>query len=202
MNYFDHIKDLAEKQYYSASEDGNFDTCVGFEFQGQYIVNPWLDQSTRAPLTTEEAFDLYGEENMLAFAKMIDKVNTPSVIGLLCKWGEDDYELDQLDLPEDISNEIAGRVEEHCGCSVRGSAESILEELRQMTIPSPAVRHTANDAFERNLADTLLNAVEDAGLGVMVGSIEEDQSGRRFTAETENGFYEITIAHASEKDHL
>lgn len=43
------------------------ENLVGFEFNGIYIVNPWVDETGRFDLTDEEAVELYGLENVMNF---------------------------------------------------------------------------------------------------------------------------------------
>ena len=40
---------------------------VGFEFNGIYIVNPWVDETGRFDLTDEEAVETYGLDNVVKF---------------------------------------------------------------------------------------------------------------------------------------
>ena len=41
-------------------ETGYCDNCIGFEYRGQYIINPWTDPSGRIEFNTEEAEEYYG----------------------------------------------------------------------------------------------------------------------------------------------
>lgn len=63
-------KALAEKQYFEGLENDFRDT-IGFDFEGQWIVYPWLDPSARFPLDDIEAADLYGEANFENFCRAI-----------------------------------------------------------------------------------------------------------------------------------
>lgn len=67
----DEIRRIAEKQYMDAMESGDMEDCVGFEFEGQFIINPWIDPSGRFDLSTKEATKLYGEKNIIAFCEDI-----------------------------------------------------------------------------------------------------------------------------------
>ena len=59
---------FAEKQ----TESGSYQ--VSFEHQGQDINNPWMDQSGRYPLTTKEAIETYGSENVSQFISRINEL--------------------------------------------------------------------------------------------------------------------------------
>lgn len=119
------------------------ESLVGFEHNGQYIVNPWIDPSARFDLTTKEAISTYGKPNFLYFLEAsiemlfgqeenycTDSASSPSIVATITKWGEDDYSVECLELPADISNVISQLTEDHCGCSVRGSAKSILHDIK------------------------------------------------------------------------
>lgn len=68
------IRRLAEKQW-DALNEGNDEDLIGFEYEGQYIVNPWMDPSGRFELSTEEAVNLYGELNMIHFCEDLEACN-------------------------------------------------------------------------------------------------------------------------------
>lgn len=53
---------------YSHALDNDFKgDYVSFEFNGQDIINPFIDPSARFPLTFEEAQKCYGKQNMVDF---------------------------------------------------------------------------------------------------------------------------------------
>lgn len=70
-DYLKNAKTLADNQYYPALELGNADSCIGFPFKGQWIIHPWMDQSGRFELTTEQAIATYGKENFDNFCRSI-----------------------------------------------------------------------------------------------------------------------------------
>lgn len=135
------IRRFAEEQMDRQDEDG----LVGFEHNGQFIVNPWIDPSARFALTTEDAISTYGKSNILHFLEAAyeklygeeddirtDSASSPSIVATITKWGEDDYSVEYLELPADISNTISQLVEDHCGCSVRGNAASIICDIKDL----------------------------------------------------------------------
>lgn len=63
------IRNLAEENF----NLGNYETNIGFEFEGSWIINPWIDDSGRFPLTDEEAIKLYGRENFEKFIELAKK---------------------------------------------------------------------------------------------------------------------------------
>ena len=65
------VKDLADEQFYPAVESGDYDDCVGFDFNGQFIIHPWMDETGRYVLPTEQAMALYGKENFALFCRRI-----------------------------------------------------------------------------------------------------------------------------------
>lgn len=62
---FENAKEIAYENLEKQSE--GVENLVGFEFDGIYIVNPWVDETGRFDLTDEEAVELYGLENVLKF---------------------------------------------------------------------------------------------------------------------------------------
>ena len=56
----DKIKEIANQQRENASESGDTDGCIGFKYRGQFIIDPWMDESGRFKLTTDEAIEKYG----------------------------------------------------------------------------------------------------------------------------------------------
>lgn len=46
---------------------------IGFDHEGNWIVNPWYDPSYRYYLNNEEAVAEYGLDNMLKFIDMVEK---------------------------------------------------------------------------------------------------------------------------------
>lgn len=63
----DQVKAIAEKQF--ENQDSYYN--IGFEFNGQFIVNPWMDESGRFELTTEEAIAKYGANAIHFFEDII-----------------------------------------------------------------------------------------------------------------------------------
>ena len=62
------IKEFAWEQWERYGETGDERGLVGVEYAGQFIVNPWIDQSGRFELTDEEAERTYGIAVMQQFA--------------------------------------------------------------------------------------------------------------------------------------
>lgn len=62
----DQVKALAELQ--RTTED--YDSPIGFDFAGQWIIDPWMDETGRWSLTDEEAVQYYGSENIKKFIQM------------------------------------------------------------------------------------------------------------------------------------
>ena len=56
------MKEFAEGENFDNPES---DIC--FEYKGQDITNPFIDESARFPLTDEQAVEKYGEENIRNF---------------------------------------------------------------------------------------------------------------------------------------
>lgn len=61
------ITEIAEKQWNKANYEGEMYDAVGFEYNGQFIINPWVDPTGRFSLTTAGAIDTYGIENFADF---------------------------------------------------------------------------------------------------------------------------------------
>lgn len=55
----DDIKKIAEKQWERSGETGDTSDCIGFIYRGQFIINPWMDETGRFELTTDEAIEKY-----------------------------------------------------------------------------------------------------------------------------------------------
>lgn len=53
------------------------------------------------------------------------------IVAIIQEHGKDDFELDQVELPEEINDRILLMAEEHCGCSERGSAEAITYAVKE-----------------------------------------------------------------------
>lgn len=49
------------------AESNNPDGSIGFEFEGQWIVNPWLDSTGRFALSDEQAVGFYGLSNIMSY---------------------------------------------------------------------------------------------------------------------------------------
>ena len=60
MKMLDVIKEYAFKQWEDIDNENN----IGFEFEGMFIVNPFMDPTGRFELTIDEADKLYGKLNM------------------------------------------------------------------------------------------------------------------------------------------
>lgn len=60
---------IAEKNFI----DGNGDTDIGFEFEGQWIIDPWMDSTGRFELSLESAKETYGVENVRNFILLANK---------------------------------------------------------------------------------------------------------------------------------
>ena len=68
------IKKFAEKQWDKANYEGDTDNAVGFEYKGQFIINPWIDPTGRFHLTTAGAIDTYGLKNFATFCGRVAKL--------------------------------------------------------------------------------------------------------------------------------
>ena len=68
---FKEIKRFAALNYALLScpsdEDSTKAVDLGFDFKGQHIITPWVDQSGRFDLSTEEAADTYGIANVIGY---------------------------------------------------------------------------------------------------------------------------------------
>ena len=66
------MMEFADKQF----QLENTDECIGFAFDktGQFVINPWMDPSARSPLTTEQALETYGAENLMSFAENVRNI--------------------------------------------------------------------------------------------------------------------------------
>lgn len=47
----------------------------------------------------------------------------------ITKWGEDDFSIEFIEAPKDIQNKVMCELEEYCTSSVRGTINSLIEEL-------------------------------------------------------------------------
>lgn len=54
------------------------------------------------------------------------------------RWGEDDYSCEWLMLPQNAADEVYRITEPFCGCSVRGKAKDIANEVKDMLKQSKA----------------------------------------------------------------
>ena len=59
------MKDFAWDQ----GEKNAGNPSVWFEYNDQCILNPWMEETGRGELSTEEAIKNYGEENVIAFVR-------------------------------------------------------------------------------------------------------------------------------------
>lgn len=62
---FENIKKIAYENLEKQSE--GVEDLPGFEFNGIYIVNPWVDETGRFDLSDEKAVEIYGVDNMWKF---------------------------------------------------------------------------------------------------------------------------------------
>lgn len=60
------VEELASRNWKIATE-ADKDTAIGFEHNGMFISNIFMDESARFPLTLEEAVKTYGYENVSKF---------------------------------------------------------------------------------------------------------------------------------------
>ena len=51
MSYIEDIKAFADKQF----EKHHVSEAIGFIYKGTYILDPWMDQTGRFPLSTQKA---------------------------------------------------------------------------------------------------------------------------------------------------
>lgn len=63
------VRNFAQEQVYKADEIGNTDDCIGFDFEGVFIINPWTNENTTRVFDTDEAISYYGIDNMYKFCK-------------------------------------------------------------------------------------------------------------------------------------
>jgi len=70
------IKRFAEHNYgllcSEAPEEAARGVDISFDFKGQSISNPWIDQSARSELTMEQAAATYGVANVIKFCNEIN----------------------------------------------------------------------------------------------------------------------------------
>lgn len=69
MKTLEIAKKVAEENF----NNGNYDTEIGFEFNGMWIINPWIDESGRFELNDEEAINTYGKDNIEEFIELANK---------------------------------------------------------------------------------------------------------------------------------
>lgn len=62
MDLLKEVKKFAKKQLEEDSYEG-----VSFEFEGQSIINPWVENTARFDLSTEDAIKFYGTANVMFF---------------------------------------------------------------------------------------------------------------------------------------
>lgn len=131
MSYIEDIKAFADKQF----EKHHVSEAIGFIYKGTYILDPWMDQTGRFPLSTQKAFETYGAKNMFGFieeaslAAGLNDVSFPIPGHLLA------------DLKDENGNDIKlwkhGRNDyavyfKNYDSSVRGTVGDITEELKEI----------------------------------------------------------------------
>ena len=72
LSLIEEVRKFAEKQLSEDNYEGVF-----FDYEGQSIVNPWVESTARIEMTTEEAFKFYGTDNMMFFIEEAVKVLHP-----------------------------------------------------------------------------------------------------------------------------
>ena len=140
------VQAIAEKQWSEEKED-----AVGFEHNGQWITNPWIDPSGRFVQTSYMAVGRYGKENFTQFCKDVvehyglktlfkdapapwPEDSDGTIIGLMTAWGSDDYSIESLELTDDAQDALYTLAEPYCTGSVRGNKKAIIKELQQSLI--------------------------------------------------------------------
>lgn len=145
------IKAIANKQWRDDKED-----AVGFEHNGQWITNPWMDPSGRENLSDYMAVAIYGKEDFKKFCNDVigrydlgvrkfdaadsesaDEAPSPAgfiVIGTITSWGIDDYSVEWLELPGHVQECVLHQTDPYCGTSVRGTKDSVIEEIREVLV--------------------------------------------------------------------
>ena len=63
---FEKVQSIAKDQFDFIDSENN----IGFDFNGVFIVNPWMDESGRFELTTEESLAKYGT-NFIHFVENV-----------------------------------------------------------------------------------------------------------------------------------
>lgn len=71
MTDFERIEKFAWDQTHKANDTGTTDDCIGFDFYGVFIINPWTSENTLKEFTTDEAIEYYGVENMYRYGKEV-----------------------------------------------------------------------------------------------------------------------------------
>ena len=66
LEQLENVQRIAKHQFDFIDCESN----IGFDFNGTFIVNPWMDESGRFELTTSEAIAKYGV-NVLHFIKRV-----------------------------------------------------------------------------------------------------------------------------------
>lgn len=127
MSLIEEIKEFAADQLNTENYEG-----INFDYEGQSIIDPWIDSSARFTLTTEDAFKIYGSSNMLHFIEEASKVLRPDYPPLPAEGI----------LLAEITGELGGSLQvwmhgpndyAACfiddDCSLRGSLENISDEI-------------------------------------------------------------------------
>ena len=63
------IREFAERQFFAETGDGR--ERAGFEYRGQFITDPWMDESGRFELDDGKALSHYGSGNVALFVILV-----------------------------------------------------------------------------------------------------------------------------------
>ena len=142
--------------------DGNSDTDIGFEFEGKWIINPWMDASGRFTLTDEEAIETYGKNNIDKFIELANSAQlTEAQVGRddsksIEDVGAEDNTPEPIPEPEKKPEEKEEKkettiiIKEALNSTEENAADAALSELRAMkNVDKEIIRDVVADSVNR-----------------------------------------------------
>lgn len=102
----------AAKEY---AETADPEDRLNFEFQGVFIVNPWMDPTARFPLTTEQAIATYGLENIRKYVNspiFQIKVSKVRLLEMLQRYVDFDLQAAETGYVRDVLTDVCGMTNE------------------------------------------------------------------------------------------
>ena len=124
-----------------------------------------------------------------------DMRNKPTIIETISKLSDSEYAIDYLDLDAETSSKIYDITEQHNAVSLTGDLKGIFEDAINHIEGRSSLEDEKPGTFSDKLVCTLIDAVEESGLGVMTeDGIEEKGGSWHVIFETESGIYTVTLS--------